>query len=291
MGTGRITISSLQKIAVGIERRGPHAWGMSWIDSVGRIHSYKAPGSILEGLDIIDKLGDFDPSGVIMHTRYSTHGSPEFNENNHPHPSDGGWFVHNGQIPNWRELIHSNNLMPLTDCDSEVLGLMAQCREGSLIRRWRYAINQCELTRPLCVAGLWSRPMRAILAKRGNPLMLSRGTTGNMYFSSLREGMPGKPKRAPESRLVCFDLNQQTTSFEALTPWIDTGVNIAGSGSAMSRANSASRLISETVDRHTRARTILDDAGDQLSLPIRSSKRSKRSKRAKKIDRRNGWDI
>lgn len=292
MGSGRITISSLQKIAIGIEKRGPHAWGMSWIDSIGRIHSYKAPGRITEGLFLIQQLKDFNPIGVIMHTRFKTHGSADHNANNHPHPSDGGWFVHNGQIPNWQDLIEEHELMPLTDCDSEVLGLIAQYKEGSLIRRWKYAINQTDRTRPLCMAGLWSRPGRAVLAKRGNPLMMSEGRSGNVYFSSLKEGLPGKPKRAPESTIACFDLNQRTVSHEPLRDFIDTGIKIAGSGAgthtAVSARIDAGFNTKGITDRYATATTVLDDAADRLKYEPRETKSQR--KRARKLHRTNDWD-
>lgn len=245
IGNAPITVSSLIKMACGIEKRGPHAWGISWIDNKGRIHAYKAQGRITTALGIIDRLRDFDPQAVIMHTRWVTHGSAEFNQNNHPHPSDGGWFVHNGQIPNWEELIIDHDLMPVTECDSEVLGLLAQSRDGSLIRRWRYSINQCDITRPLCVTGLWTRPNRAMFARRGNPLMRSAGASGNLYISTLRDGLPSrgknKPKPVKPNRIYTVDLNTGQLSSESLTPFIDTGVKIAGSGSIMAEQTAQTR--------------------------------------------------
>lgn len=237
IGTGRITISTLKEVCKGIETRGKHAWGMSWIDRNNRIHSFKTQGKISEWLILIDRLKTIDPIAVIFHTRHSTHGKPEYNSNNHPHPSDGGWFVHNGQIPNYEDLIDNEGLIPQTECDSEVLGLIAQSKSGTLLRRWVYSINQCDLTRPLNVAGLWTRPNRAIVVRRGNPLFWSMGSTGNLYFSSCKTGLPGKwadIAPVPNNTAYYIDLTTGKMTEQGVTKHIETNEYIAGSGSTVS---------------------------------------------------------
>lgn len=277
LGDSPITISSIMKIAKGIQKRGPHAWGMSWIDQNNRIHAYKAPGKIVDAMHMIERLHDFNPIAIIMHTRFSTHGSPSINHNNHPHACDGGWFVHNGQIPNWADLILDHNLMPITECDSEVLGLLIQSRNESLLRRCRFAINQTDQTRPLCMAGIWSRPNRAIVAKRGNPLMYSYGRSGNFYFSTLQDGLPvgsGMPSPITDNKVFSFDMNSKTMATEPLLPFIDTGRKFAGSGETMS-----------TVDATRDAVSRLSAKGSKNQYQSdRSSKKAKRAKRATRIN-------
>jgi glucosamine 6-phosphate synthetase-like amidotransferase/phosphosugar isomerase protein len=73
-------------------------------------------------------LDDLEPCrhavAVIGHCRWATHGDPQDNRNNHPHPAGRGWLVHNGVIRNDQALLHQDKLRPRTDCDSEVLGLL-----------------------------------------------------------------------------------------------------------------------------------------------------------------------
>jgi hypothetical protein len=50
----------------------------------------------------------------------------EHNINNHPHPADGGWIVHNGVVRNYERLVRDRRLCPVSECDSEVLGLLIE---------------------------------------------------------------------------------------------------------------------------------------------------------------------
>lgn len=262
MGDGRLTTGTLKAIARTAEKRGKHAFGLAWIDGNNRLHHFKSPGKVSEALILIDRLKDQDVKAVVGHTRHATHGSVEDSMNNHPHHSDGGLYVHNGQIPNWEELIKAHALLPLTECDSEVLGLMLQSMSGSLLRRWVRSINRCDLTRPLNVAGLWNRPNRAIIARRGNPLWWSRGRTGNLYFCSLKAGLPGKPEEVPDSTAYYFDLNSGKTSKRSLKPFVDTGIAIAGSnsmGEACKPTRRATYTGEQSIEVYQWLQSTLDD--------------------------------
>ncbi len=178
-------LDAMHAIAINTQQRGRHAHGVAWIDDAGRLRSYKAPGRISDNIDeLLHAVRD--ARMLIGHCRYSTSGPAIDNVNNHPHPCDGGWIVHNGTIYNSEKLIDRFGLLPSTDCDSEVLGLMIEeRRKGSLVDRTAAVLNRCE--GPAVVLGLWNRPAKMIVARRGKPLHLDGDENGNVYFASLPE--------------------------------------------------------------------------------------------------------
>lgn len=58
---------------------------------------------------------------ILCHVRAATHGSPIDNQNNHPHVSGSLYMVHNGVVPNYKEIADRYILRLQTECDSEVL--------------------------------------------------------------------------------------------------------------------------------------------------------------------------
>jgi len=230
LGTGRLTIKSLKAMAIGIEKRGRHAFGVAWIDCDNHLHRFKSEGKISDNLEIFDRMHDC--KAVVIHTRFSTHGDPSDNVNNHPHPVDGGWLVHNGQIPNHTDLTDEFDLLRSTECDSEVLGLMIQHLEGTLVKRTIETVNLCDNDMPLSMAGIWNRPNRVVVVKRGNPLVMAKGSTGNMYFSSVVEGMPVRRMVCKDNTVWCFDVTTGSVKqwTKELYPYAPKkGVKILGS--------------------------------------------------------------
>src|SRR4051794_19773954 len=136
---GAVNLETLGRIAEITERRGPHAFGFAWIDQRGRLKCYKQTGRISDHLGLLAMARD--ARMLIGHCRYATQGSPEENINNHPHPADGGWLVHNGQIRNYDRLVDTLDLCPVSGCDSEVLGLLVERGAGSLLDRCIAAVR------------------------------------------------------------------------------------------------------------------------------------------------------
>ena len=93
---GRVDLQVLRRVAQATERRGPHAFGFAWIDRRGRLKCYKQTGRVGDHLGLLGMAAD--ARMLIGHCRFATQGSPADNINNHPHPADGGWLVHNGQV-------------------------------------------------------------------------------------------------------------------------------------------------------------------------------------------------
>lgn len=184
-GDSKLNLKTLAKIAEVTEERGRHAWGMAWIDGEGRLRMYKQTGPISESLELLEMAAD--AKMLIGHTRWATQGSYTNNLNNHPHTADGGWIVHNGTIPSYKAIIAAHGLNPVTDCDSEVLGLLIESMKGSILARCVQAAT-IAAERPLVMLGLW-KPGRLIAVRHGNPLCIGETDRGT-YLASLPGGVP-----------------------------------------------------------------------------------------------------
>lgn len=189
----RPELARLRRIAAETETRGRHAFGLAWIDADGVLHTFKRPGAATANLGDLDACRN--AVTLVGHCRWATHGDPQDNRNNHPHRAGRGWLVHNGVVRNYRQLIRRYGLRPKTDCDSEVLGLLMMRRAGPLLERAAWAVAQTE--DPLALLGLWHKPLRLLVVRRGNPLCFSE-TPGGFYFASLPAGLPGKVFSIPD---------------------------------------------------------------------------------------------
>lgn len=182
----RPSMETLARIATVTEQRGPHAFGFSWIDAEGRLRAFKQAGPISDSLDLLTMVRN--ARLLIGHTRYATQGAPEANVNNHPHPVDGGWLVHNGMIRQYAELVEQYDFHPVSECDSEVLALLIEELPGNLVQRCKDAVRRAG-DGPLAMAALWKSPQRLVAIRDGNPLALGEDAAG-WYFGSLERGIP-----------------------------------------------------------------------------------------------------
>ncbi len=177
--------------------RGPHSFGFAWIDGAGRLMSYRHSGRLTDEMGALAMVRN--ARMVIGHLRWATHGDVESNINNHPHPADGGWIVHNGIVTNYRQAVVKHRLHPDSECDSEVLGLLIERTEGTLLGRTAQAISAT--TGYLAMLGLWSRPAAMVVACRGNPLHLADGREG-MYLATLADELPGRVREFPANQVA-----------------------------------------------------------------------------------------
>lgn len=185
-GDERVDLATLERIASTNERRGQDAWGVAWVTHDGRMGMYKDQGPISAGLNLLPMVRD--AKLIIGHTRLATQGAPDDNANNHPHPVDGGWLVHNGMIPHYQSLVRDHGLHPSTDCDSEVIGLLVESlTEGDILDRCVRAANVID-TRLYVMLGLW-KSGQMVAVRRGHPLH-SGVTRRGRYLSSVPDAVP-----------------------------------------------------------------------------------------------------
>ena len=142
-GSSRPSVDVLSRIVRGNIARGPHSFGFAWIDQRGRLHCFKQAGRLSDHLSLLAIARD--ARMLIGHLRYATHGDPHENINNHPHPTDGGWLVHNGVVHNYAELVSSHRLWTSSDCDSEAIGLLIERSKAStLAKRCAESLEQTD---------------------------------------------------------------------------------------------------------------------------------------------------
>lgn len=186
-------IDRLRRLALVTQTRGPHAFGLAWLTADGTIGTFKWPGPASEHLAELERCRG--AVAMVGHCRWATHGDPADNRNNHPHPAGTGWLVHNGVVVNYRQLLRRHHLYARSQCDSEVLGLLIARRPGSIVQRSAWAVAQAEGT--MALMGLWSRPARLLVARRGRPLHFGQAKEG-CYLASLAPGLPGEARAVPD---------------------------------------------------------------------------------------------
>jgi predicted glutamine amidotransferase len=169
-------------------RRGPHAWGMAWIDRPGGGIERHAEITRYRGGPIV--RGVIDATAVIGHCRMATSGSWERRENVQPLRYGAGAVAHNGVV---RDL---GPYLGLVDVDSEAL-IRAADAEG--------LDRALELATEGNHAILFLFPERVVAFRRGLPLHVRSDSKG-VYFCSWRfEGS----EPLSEGHAVTFDLDNR----------------------------------------------------------------------------------
>ena len=184
-------IGAITETALWLEHlRGGDAFGFAWVNAAGRLRSIKRPGPLADVSWMLKEAGD--ARLLIGHVRYTTNGAPEYNINNHPHPCDGGWLVHNGTVPLHYTLAADHRLITHSHCDSEVIAKLVEIAEPRRrAEQLAWALGVAARGQPQAAMALWSRPRRLVAGVFGKPLAYCR-MDGDTYLSTLTECLPVK---------------------------------------------------------------------------------------------------
>lgn len=129
----------MAKLLIGLQLRGDQATGISLINThEDIIKVYKLPIKASKFVRKSRYWKEFmrnEYNLVLLHTRAPTVGDPRLNENNHPifDKDNNNVLVHNGGVPNYKELREQYKLKPLGEVDSEVILSMYNHKKGNLI--------------------------------------------------------------------------------------------------------------------------------------------------------------
>ena len=167
-----------------LEYRGYDSAGLAVL--AGELTRLRSAGRVAELAALAD-ASKLSATTGIAHTRWATHGVPS-ERNAHPHISGGLAVVHNGIIENFESIkaeLQARGYVFTSDTDTEAFAhLIHSMLQGvpDLFEAVRLATN--ELVGAYAIGVLAEAdPFRAIVARRGSPLLLGVADDG-MYAAS-----------------------------------------------------------------------------------------------------------
>jgi len=175
-----VLIEGLRKL----EYRGYDSAGLAVLN--GGLQRLRSTGRVAELAALAEQREVYATAG-IAHTRWATHGEPS-ERNAHPHVSGGLAVVHNGIIENFEQIrnrLQRRGYEFESDTDTEAIAHLVESklRDGeSLFDAVRLATRELEGAYAIGVL-CDSDADRAVVARRGSPLLLGVGEDG-MYAAS-----------------------------------------------------------------------------------------------------------
>ena len=166
-----------------LEYRGYDSAGLSVLGDEG-LERVRSAGRVA---DLAALSKDLRAEVGIAHTRWATHGVPS-ERNAHPHVSGGLAVVHNGIIENFeaiRERLQAKGYAFESDTDTEAIAHLVQDKlagGADLLKAVRLATLELEGAYAIGVLSE-ADGERAVVARRGSPLLLGVGD-GGMYAAS-----------------------------------------------------------------------------------------------------------
>ena len=160
-----------------LEYRGYDSAGLAVMN--GGLHVCKAVGRVGDLEEKLDRVGGFEGTLGIAHTRWATHGGVT-EVNCHPHVDDrhGIALIHNGIIENYAALktyLLERRHAFTSETDTEVLAmLIGELYEGDLEKAVKAALR--EVTGAYAIAVISERePDTLVVARKGSPLLVGVG--------------------------------------------------------------------------------------------------------------------
>ena len=167
-----------------LEYRGYDSAGLAVLS--GELTRLRSPGRVADLAALAD-ASQLSASIGIAHTRWATHGVPS-ERNAHPHISGGLAVVHNGIIENFEAIkasLQARGYVFTSETDTEAIAHLVHSKlqvAPDLFEAVRLATT--ELIGAYAIGVLAEAdPFRAIVARRGSPLLLGVGDEG-MYAAS-----------------------------------------------------------------------------------------------------------
>jgi glucosamine--fructose-6-phosphate aminotransferase (isomerizing) len=167
-----------------LEYRGYDSAGLAVLGDGRR--RLRSPGRVAE-LAALAESKELKANVGIAHTRWATHGGPS-ERNAHPHVSGGLAVVHNGIIENFEAIktkLQGCGYVFESETDTEAIAHLIHFKletEPDLFEAVRLATNELVGAYAIGVIAE-AEPARAIVARRGSPLLLGVGGDG-MYAAS-----------------------------------------------------------------------------------------------------------
>jgi glutamine---fructose-6-phosphate transaminase (isomerizing) len=173
-----VLIEGLRKL----EYRGYDSAGLAVLN--GGLRRVRSTGRVAE---LADASHDVTAPVGIAHTRWATHGAPS-ERNAHPHVSGGLAVVHNGIIENFesiRERLSAAGYVFESDTDTEAIAHLVHSKLNGAVDLFEAVrLATLELVGAYAIGVLHeAEPQRAVVARRGSPLLLGLGEDG-MYAAS-----------------------------------------------------------------------------------------------------------
>ena len=188
-----------------LEYRGYDSAGVALINPKGQINVYKSQGKVSD-LEDTAQHQDLTGSVGIAHTRWATHGEPNF-RNAHPHLSQYGRLaiVHNGIIENYaplREMLQQNGRTFKSDTDTEVvvqlIEYLQEKQQLSFPQSVRQTLQMLQGSYAIAVLDK-NQPDTIVAARKGSPLVVGVGD------SELFLGSDASPIVEYTNRIIYLD--------------------------------------------------------------------------------------
>ena len=171
---------ALRKMWDNLQSRGTDASGVAYESPTGTRH-YKTDKPAYELSGLATSLAfnmNRTPRWVMLHTRASTHGSPERNRNNHPLMGNKLALCHNGVVYNKNNVLSKYNTSAKREVDTEAI--LVALKNGGIDAVARHVEGSMSIS--------WAKGKTMYLWTNGmSPLVIGELFNGDFMYSSTDE--------------------------------------------------------------------------------------------------------